>query len=556
MLDRSKLTIKFLLTAIVSSLAVMLVGIGLYGFLVTQDMTGKIVDMYEKRLVCLFELNVITDSYASIALAVVHDDLKPEESVKLIDDNLSEINKSWKAYTSNELLPDEKKLADDVATLMVEFAGVAEDAKKAILLQNKQAVEVTADSTKDIFNSLNEKLDKLIDLQKRVSQDGYDQAKADFSRVCLIFSAVGLFVFAVLAFAARVVFGWIVKPLGGMAEAMTDIAQGDFSTDVPNLGDKNELGTLAAALDVFKKNGLENKRLTEEQQAQSRKQIERGQKLEEIVRTFEKTIATIVGSVASAATEMRSTSESLSQIAQQASAKSSSVAASAEEASANVQTVAASSEELTASIGEISTRVHTASQQADQASGQAKKTSETMNNLSEMAQKIGSVVELVQEIAAQTNLLALNATIEAARAGEAGKGFAVVASEVKNLANQTAKATEEISGQIGSIQQATSGARSDIEAISKIVMDINGIIGAIASAAEEQRAATQEISRSVGEAAKGAADVSQNTVGISESSQETGRMASDTLNAALELSKQSERMKTEIDSFIANVKAV
>lgn len=368
--------------------------------------------------------------------------------------------------------------------------------------------------------------------------------------------AAGVVAIALLLFSIRVVFGWIVKPLGGMAEAMTNIAHGDFATEVPNLGDKNELGTLASALDVFKSNGIENKRLTEEQQIQSRRQIERGQKLEGVVQEFEKAISSIVGSVASAATEMRSTSESLTQIAQQASAKSASVAASAEEASANVQTVATSSEELTASIGEISTRVRAASQQADNATGQAKKTSETMNALSDMAQKIGSVVELVQEIAAQTNLLALNATIEAARAGEAGKGFAVVASEVKNLANQTAKATEEISGQIGAIQQATTGARSDIEAISKVIADINGIIGAIASAAEQQRAATQEISRSVGEAAKGASDVSHNTVSISEASQETGRMATDTHHAASELSTQSERLKQEIDTFIAKVKAV
>jgi methyl-accepting chemotaxis protein len=179
-----------------------------------------------------------------------------------------------------------------------------------------------------------------------------------------------------------------------------------------------------------------------------------------------------------------------------------------------------------------------------------------MQLLSENAQKIGSVVELVQQIAGQTNLLALNATIEAARAGEAGKGFAVVASEVKSLANQTAKATEEISIQVGTIQSTTEAVRNDIEGISQIIAEINTLVGGIASAAEQQRIATQEISRSALEASKGTQDVSANIVNITQASDETGRMATDTLSAAAELSQQAELLKKEVASFIARVQAI
>lgn len=348
----------------------------------------------------------------------------------------------------------------------------------------------------------------------------------------------------------------VIRPLVRLQNRMVTMAKGALSEDVPFLERGDEIGAMAQAVQVFKDNGIERVRLEKDQALSNEKQRERAHKMESEVKNFEATITNIVNAVASASNEMKQTAQTLSNAAAETNTQANSVASSAQEASANVQTVASSSEELTASIGEISNRVADASKRAAEATSQALKTKEAVQTLSENAQKIDSVVELVSQIAGQTNLLALNATIEAARAGEAGKGFAVVATEVKSLANQTAKATEEISSQIASIQQSTDTARKDIDIISSTVSGISGLMGGISQAAEQQREATQLIAKSVYEAARGTEDVSSNVSSITEASSGTGRMASQTLSAASDLSRQAETLKKEVDSFIARVQAI
>ena len=282
---------------------------------------------------------------------------------------------------------------------------------------------------------------------------------------------------------------------------------------------------------------------------------QRGRKVDALLRTFEDQTATLVGRVAAAASELRTTAETLSGTTDATTQQVTNVAAAVEQASVNVQTVAAAAEELHSSIAEIARQVAQSSTIAGKAVDDAHRTDAIVKTLASGAQRIGDVVDLINSIAGQTNLLALNATIEAARAGDAGKGFAVVASEVKSLANQTAKATEDISKQITEIQTATSEAVQAIESIAHTIEELSAIAASIAAAVEEQGSATQEIARNVQEAATGTQHVSANIAGVSDGAKETGAAAGRVLNAASGLSSQAEQLRGDVRVFIAGVKA-
>ncbi len=277
--------------------------------------------------------------------------------------------------------------------------------------------------------------------------------------------------------------------------------------------------------------------------------------LEDAINEFEVASGSVVKAVASAAVEMQASSKSMSETADRTQALSATVASASEQASTNVQTVAAAGEELTSSIGEISRQVNQSAQVASRAVAEANETGKKFDGLVESAQRIGKVVKIISEIAAQTNLLALNATIEAARAGEAGRGFAVVASEVKMLANQTAKATEEISGQVGAIQNATRESSTAIKSIGTIIAEISQIATTVAAAVEEQDSASREIARNVGEAAKGTREVTASIGEVSSSAQIAGASASELFDASSELARQAEAMRTHVDAFLTKARA-
>jgi methyl-accepting chemotaxis protein len=275
-----------------------------------------------------------------------------------------------------------------------------------------------------------------------------------------------------------------------------------------------------------------------------------------VVETFERTIGEVVNTVSSAAVELESSSGALSNTANAVKERATAVAAASEEASSNVGQVAASSEELSSSISEISQQVARSAERTAQAVEAADDANAEVNSLSERSEKIGAVIDLISEIAGQTNLLALNATIEAARAGEAGKGFAVVASEVKNLAKQTAKATEEIGGQVAAIQGATASAVATIQRIGAVIRELDQIGSAIAAAVEEQSAATQEIARNVDEAAKGTAEVSHSIHDVTVGASESGDAASQVKLASEELARQGDVLRREVDQFLEAVHKV
>jgi methyl-accepting chemotaxis protein len=348
----------------------------------------------------------------------------------------------------------------------------------------------------------------------------------------------------------------ISHALTALSGTMTRLAGGDLSLAVPFVRTGDEVGEMARSVEVFKENMLKTKQLTDEQDTmKARNEAEKRAAMVKIADEFERSVRSVVDAVAAAATQMQSTAQSMSVSAEETQRQAGTVASASEQTSANVQTVASSAEEMTSSISEISRQVTQASQIAKQAVEDAQRTNRTVNTLAEAAQKIGQVVQLIQDIASQTNLLALNATIEAARAGEAGKGFAVVASEVKSLANQTAKATEEIAAQIGSIQTVTGEAVTAIQGIGGTIGHINEISTAIASAVEEQGAATQEIARNTQEAAKGTEQVSSNIAGVNRAAGETGSAASQVLASAEQLGRQSETLRTDVNRFLEKIRA-
>jgi methyl-accepting chemotaxis protein len=348
----------------------------------------------------------------------------------------------------------------------------------------------------------------------------------------------------------------ISNALSAMVGVMTRLSGGDSTIAIPSLGRTDEVGEMAGAVQVFKTNMIDTERLRAEQlDAEQRQLQQRKADMHKLADAFEGAVGKIVEKVSSAATELEASAGTLTATAERAQQLATAVAAASEDASTNVQAVASASEEMTSSVREISRQVQESSRVADEAVDQARKTNHRVGELSNAAARIGDVVELINTIAGQTNLLALNATIEAARAGEAGRGFAVVASEVKALAEQTAKATGEISQQISGIQAATQDSVGAIKEIGETIGLMSEISSTIAAAMEEQGAATQEISRNIQRAAQGTTQVGSNITDVQRGANETGSASTQVRSAAQSLSSESNRLKLEVGKFLNSVRA-
>jgi methyl-accepting chemotaxis protein len=468
-------------------------------------------------------------------------------------DEFNQIAKAIKTGAPN-LAAQVDALIAKVAKLKTDLAPVV---KQAMANQNEDAVDAMNIKINPQFEDIaqdSEKIRSALDAAiKKGSDDLTDTTNATI-RMTVMLMGAGLL--AGIALAVLITLFGITRPIGRLVACMKVIADGKYDVEVPGAGRTDEVGVMAGAVEVFRKNGEEVERARAERDEQRRRaEVERKSEMRKLADTFQAAVGNIVDTVSSASTELEAAAGTLTKTAETTQDLAGVVASASEEASANVQSVASATEQLTGSVGEISRQVQESSRIAEEAVRQAGKTDARITELSQAASRIGDVVKLITAIAEQTNLLALNATIEAARAGEAGKGFAVVAQEVKALAAQTAKATDEIGTQITSMQAATQDSVAAIKEIGGTIARIAEIAGTIATAAEQQAASTQEIARNVQQAAQGTQQVASNITDVNRGASETGSASAQVLSSAQSLSTESNHLKIEVEKFLATVRA-
>ncbi|MBK1664824.1 methyl-accepting chemotaxis protein [Rhodospirillum rubrum] len=382
------------------------------------------------------------------------------------------------------------------------------------------------------------------------AQEAARQGERTHTMMLVALIAIGLAMVGLITAISRS----ITRPITAMTGAMGDLAKGNLDVAVPALERRDEIGAMAKAVEVFKRNSQERQRLEEREKADAARAEARQRKIADSTRRFDATILTMIAKIKAAVEQLHSASNALSANAEETGRQSGAVAIATANATANVETVASAGAELAASIEEISSQVQQTATITRSATDEMAEATHKIGGLSEAAQKIGEVVGVINALASQTNMLALNATIESARAGEAGKGFAVVANEVKALAGQTARATRDIATHIAAVQGEAGAAVSSIAAISGTIARINEFTAAIAGAVEEQGAATAEIARNVDQASQGTREVATNVAGVAEAASQTGRMAQGVFQSADDLQSESATLEREVERFLKEVR--
>jgi methyl-accepting chemotaxis protein len=560
----AKYSIRTKIVAVVAFLLVAMTGMGLLAVRNMRAINANTVDISTSWLPSvrvLGDLRAGVITYRNVIREhMLSETLEEKQAMEKTLATVIESNtKIRAAYEPMITSPEERALYNEWVKLWESYKKGTEEvmalSRKAVGQLPREAHELNTKTVNKIGLDADAVLKKDIDLNNAGADKAASDAADSYTSALMMLAVIlGTAVIAGIAVSAYLVRD-VSSGIASIVAPMQALGKGDLSADVPHQGEKTEIGAMADTLQVFKQELIAKKAADEAAALDAEAKIERGRRVDGITRNFESVIGEIVQTVLSASTQLEASAGTLSATAERSQTLTSTVASASGEASANVQSVASATEELSSSVTEIGRQVQESARMATDAVGQARVTNGRVSQLSKAASRIGDVVELINTIAGQTNLLALNATIEAARAGEAGRGFAVVASEVKALAEQTAKATGEISQQITGIQGATQESVNAIKEISGTIERLAEISSAIAAAVEEQGAATQEISRNVQQAARGTQQVSSNISDVQRGAGETGAASSQVLSAAQSLSGDSHRLKLEVGKFLDSVRA-
>ncbi|WP_040476869.1 methyl-accepting chemotaxis protein [Paramagnetospirillum caucaseum] len=546
------------LTAIMLTILIATSGFGIHGLSRMHDSFKGVAQDTTKAL---SDLSGVVDALHRIRIRTVSATVERDSAkVAALRDEfrkqMSDLDKAWASYASSQMTAQEAALARDAEAGFKLYRAYLTSNWDRITAGDQEGarIDLLGPGTEQ-FRKAATPLRKLMDYQREEANASFLEGEANYaSDRTVSFSLVGLGIILGVVLSTLIARS-VSVPIHQITSVMQSLAEGDVSINVFGTERKDEAGQIARAVEVFKRNAIDKSRVeTEAADAKLRADQQLRSEMQRLAGEFESSVATVVDNVAGASSDMELTAQTMSSLSGQVSAQANAVAAASEQASANVQTVAAAAEELSASVSEIGRQVSDAARVARNAVDEASHADTIVHGLSEAVGRIGEVVKLINDIASQTNLLALNATIEAARAGEAGKGFAVVANEVKSLANQTARATDEIAQQINTVQTETGRAVGAIQSVNSTIGRIDEISSAIASAVEQQSAATQEIARNVEEAARGTQEVSSNIGGVTSAASETGQSSAMVLCAAQKLSSESASLRRLVGDFVAKVR--